>query len=408
MIGQLQRRFVIIAMIVSFMVTGTIYAFIVLESYNIVSEKADMVIDAIEASHGEMPKFGEGENLKKGFSKEASHTTRFLYIESDFNNKVTKVNTDSISSIKAEDVDFVLNEVLKINTDKGFYDTYRYKIYQRANGAKTVILLDCSDALDTFEEGTIRGAYVIGIGLFCVLILFAGFSRKVLSPISINMEKQKQFIANAGHELKTPIAVILANAEVLEMTEDNEEKLEIIRSTKSQAERLSELTGSLLNLAKAEEGKIDLEFQEFSITELIQEQINEMKKLAKGKEITFEVEKNENIKIKGDKSNIKELIIILLDNAIKYSNANGKIEISAKKQGKNNCKLRFINTCDDVKNIDTKKIYERFYREDKSRNKKKDGYGIGLSMAKSIVDMHKGKIFTYITKDQKICFTVLL
>ena len=406
MIGQLQRRFVIIAMIVSFMVTGIIYAFITLGNYNLIANIADSLINSIVENNGEMPEFKE----KQGsvYTKETKYTTRYFYANVDSHGKITNMNMNYIASIKPEEVDSVLNSIYQLKNNKGFYDVYRYRIIPGDNGNKTVVLLDCSSSLDAFQRGTIKGVYIIEIGLLCMLILFAGFSKRVLSPIIENIEKQKQFIANAGHELKTPIAVILANAEVLEMTEENEEKLDIIKSTKSQAERLSELTGSLLNLAKAEEGKVDLNFQEFSITELIQEQINTMKTLAKGKEIVFEIEKDENIIIKGDKNSIKELIIILLDNAIKYSNVDGKIEIYAKKQGKNNCKLRFINTCEDVKKIDTKKIYERFYREDKSRNKKKDGYGIGLSMAKSIVDMHKGRIFTYITKDQKICFTVLL
>ena len=104
---------------------------------------------------------------------------------------------------------------------------------------------------------------------------------------------------------------------------------------------------------------------------------------------------------------IKQLITIFLDNGIKYTPDNGTIEIKAEKQGKN-VKLEFSNTCENVRSINTKKLFERFYRGDKSRNKTKEGYGIGLSIAKSIVDIHKGKISAFITKDDRICFRVII
>ena len=246
---------------------------------------------------------------------------------------------------------------------------------------------------------------IIFIGLIIVFILLSFISKRVLSPIIESIEKQNQFVLNAGHELKTPIAVIMADAEVLEMMEENEESLELVGSIKKQAERLNGLTATLLHLAKAEEGRLDAEITDFSITELIEDEINEFRYLAKEKEITFD--SSNKIIITADRNSIKELIIIFLDNAIKYSDEKGKIKITAEKQGKN-VKIQFMNTCENPKSININKIFDRFYREDKSRNKKKDGYGIGLSMAKSIVDIHKGKISASITKNNYVCFTVIL
>ena len=111
--------------------------------------------------------------------------------------------------------------------------------------------------------------------------------------------------------------------------------------------------------------------------------------------------------MKVNRDSIKELITILLDNAIKYTPNEGKIEIKVEKQGKS-VKMQFMNTCENSKNIHTTKIFDRFYREDQSRSKTKEGYGIGLSIAKSIVDIHKGKITAEITKEDMICFTVII
>ena len=154
-----------------------------------------------------------------------------------------------------------------------------------------------------------------------------------------------------------------------------------------------------------EENKLKANYTQFSITELINEQIQDFKAITKERKIIYE-SKNE-ILLYADINRIKELITILLDNALKYTPENGKIEIKVEKQGKN-VKIQFANTCENVKNINTKKIFDRFYRVDKSRSKSKEGYGIGLSIAKSIVESHKGKITAEINKENMLCFTIIL
>ena len=217
------------------------------------------------------------------------------------------------------------------------------------------------------------------------------------------MESQKQFITNAGHELKTPVAVILANMDVLEMT-DGEEN-EWIKSTKNQAKRLETLIKSLLNLAKVEEGDVKLEYSEFSITQIIKEEISEFKSLAQNKKMVFD--DNKEVMMCADMSSITQLITILIDNAVKYTPDGGTIQIEAEKIGKNT-KIQIMNHCDNIASIDTSKLFERFYREDKARTQGKSGYGIGLSMAKSIVELHHGKIEASKTKNGMLSFTIVI
>ena len=256
--------------------------------------------------------------------------------------------------------------------------------------------------LNNLKMITERSIIIIISGLIIVLIIISILSKKVLTPLIKNIESQKQFITNAGHELKTPLAVILANVDVMEMNYGEDD--EWLKSTKKQAKRMESLIKSLLNLAKVEEGDLNLKFSEISITKVLKEEINEFKSLAQNKNFVFA--DNEEIIIKADYNSILQLVTIFLDNAIKYTPDNGTIKIVTLKQGKN-VKIQFMNDCDNPKKIDTKKLFERFYREDKARTQK-EGYGIGLSIAKSIVELHKGRINAEITKDGMICFTIII
>ena len=408
MIGKLQRKFILISMFVTIVVTNSIYGLIAFENYRIVDKKSNHIIDLIIENNGKMPKYESYNNYKDFITKETEYQVRYFSVKLNSSNEIIDSNMNSIVTISSENIEDIIKEIDNNNNSKGYYGDYKYKIVTDDFGQKLLVVLDCSQELNNLSQSNSRAIMIIFIGLVCVFILLSFISKRVLSPIIESIEKQNQFVLNAGHELKTPIAVIMADAEVLEMMEDdeeNDERLELVGSIKKQAERLTSLTATLLHLAKAEEGRLDSEITDFSITELIEDEINEFRYLAKEKEISFNY--SNNIIMTADRNSIKELIIIFLDNAIKYSDEKGNIKITAEKQGKN-VKLQFMNTCDNLKAINTNKIFDRFYREDKSRNKKKDGYGIGLSMAKSIVDIHRGKVFANITKDNYICFTVIL
>ena len=187
----------------------------------------------------------------------------------------------------------MVNTIIEENKETGYFDNYKYKVTQKNNG-KLVVILDCQAKLNNFKATTEKSMVIIFAGLSIVFIIISISSKRVLQPIIKNVESQKQFITNAGHELKTPVAVILANMDVMEMSigENNE----WVKSTKKQAKRLDSLIKSLLNLAKVEEEKSKVEYTEFSITKIIKEEIGEFKALAQNKNFIYDDSKDVNIR----------------------------------------------------------------------------------------------------------------
>ncbi len=403
MIKKLQKKFIIISMLSIILVTGSIFGIIIIENYTRTNKEVDGILNLIAENDGKIPEYKpRNDELADIITQETQFSTRYFTIKVNNQQEIIETNMKHIASVGQEQAEQILKEVLEKNEETGYYNNYRYKIMSNENG-KTMIFLDCTIQLNNLKKLISQSIIIITISLIIVFIFVSVLSKKALTPIIENIERQKQFITNAGHELKTPVAVIMANADVMEMT--SAENTEWIKSIKKQASRLDVLIKSLLNLANIEENKLKTNYTQFSITELIKEQIEDFKAITKNRTIIYK--KNENIFIYADINRIKELITILLDNALKYTQENGKIEIKVEKQGKN-VKIQFANTCENIKNINTKKIFDRFYRVDKSRNKSKEGYGIGLSIAKSIVDSHKGKITAEINKDNMICFTIII
>ncbi len=196
--------------------------------------------------------------------------------------------------------------------------------------------------------------------------------------------------------------MVTADIDILEMMigEDNE----WLQSIKNQMNRLNTLTKTLLTLANIQDGKASLETSKFSVNEVISEVLDELKILMGNRKIVFD--KTVDVTMTADRNMIKQLVNILFDNALKYTEEDGEIVISTQKRGKI-ARFEIANTCENVKDIDTGKLFERFYREDKSRSKK-EGYGIGLSIAQSIVGIHKGKISSGVRKNGMIYFRVAI
>ena len=262
-----------------------------------------------------------------------------------------------------------------------------------------------AEALTVFAMSCLSAAAYPGFGLMMVLGLMILLSKHIIKPFSENYEKQKRFITDAGHEIKTPITIINADTEVLEMDTGPNEWIDDIRI---QTERLSKLTKDLIYLAKMEEGENQTQMIDFPLSEVISETAASFQALARteSKQLTLKIQPM--LSFYGDENNIRRLTSILLDNALKYSDENGYIQLNLEKKGKY-IRLLVVNTTRDALNREQlTHLFDRFYRMDTSRNSETGGYGIGLSIAQAVVQMHKGKISAAVVNDHKIQLSVLL
>ena len=403
MIKKLQIKFIIIAMSASIIVTFAIFGIIMMVNYRTIDKQNEGILNLIIENGGYMPEYKKRDDfLSNVITKETQFSTRYFFIKLDNDGEIAETNMKYIASISPEQAGEIISKIRNEDKEEGYYEDFKYKTKQEDDG-KIVVFLDCHTQLNNLRNMTEKGIGIILFGLTIIFIIIFVLSKRALKPIIENIESQKQFITNAGHELKTPVAVIMANMDIMEMTPG--ENQEWINSSKNQAKRLNTLIRSMLNLSNIEERNLKLNFTDFSITKIIKEEISEFKALAQNKKIEYDDSKD--IIINADYDTISQLVIIFLDNAIKYTPDNGTIKVITEKIGKN-IKIQFLNDCEDVKTIDTKKLFDRFYREDKARTPKKEGYGIGLSIAKSIVNLHNGKLTAEINKDNMICFTIII
>ena len=400
MIKSLQIKFVSIVMLSIIVISSGIFGILVIENLGAINKHADGLLNMIIENDGKLPTFKPQHMDKYNLiNRETRYSTRFFTVKVDKSGDIISSDMKNIVTVSKDDVSEVLKHVI---LETGFYENFKYRVADKGD-YKLIVFIDCATQIGSLRFMISQSITVISIVWIVVFILLIVTSKKILRPLTESVDKQKQFITNASHELKTPLAVINADIDVMEMTLPEEN--EWLFSIKKQVSRLDILVKSLLNLASVEEGRKRLNISEFSMTEVVKEEINDFKSLLIDKNVEFN--DSQDYFVKADKELIKQVIVILIDNAIKYTTENGLIKIMLEYKGK---ELRFeiANTCDNPEDIDTNQIFDRFYRNDKSRNSKKKGFGIGLSIAKSIIDIHKGKISAFVNKEKQMCFRVIL
>lgn len=409
MIKKLRRQFIAIAMASLFLVLGGILFIINAVSFYNVRQNADMMIDVIAANGGVYP-IGKKEEGGRGLgfrrdSPEAPFDTRYFTVTVDVTGAVVSTDTDRIAAVSAGDAASYAAALWEDGQTSGFQDSYRYRAVAGAEASQTMyIFLDCGRELSTFY-GFLTASVLIGLaGLLLVFVLVLFFSELAVRPISRSMERQKQFITDASHEIKTPLTIIDANTEVLEMERGADEWTQ---SIKNQVHRLSEMTEKLVFLARMEENRAGLARTDFPISEAVAEEAEEFRPLAQaqGKRLLLEIEPE--LMYHGDEHAIRRLVSLLLDNAIKYSDDRGEIELSLTASGRNRV-LTVYNTVREIPRGNLNRLFERFYRLDASRSSETGGYGIGLSAARAIVAAHGGKISAKSSDGRSIRFTAIL
>ncbi len=294
-------------------------------------------------------------------------------------------NTENYTEEQAEEI---LSAILSTGKQQGMYGWLQYYKAQKEYGTLLVVTDKSSDQglLNNLFRTTIIAGVIVLLILFIFLIFF---SRWIIRPVRTAMERQKQFVSDASHELKTPIAVLTANVDILQDEIGENKWLGYIQE---QTGRMNQLVGDLLRLARMDNATQEYSFKEFNLSTAIEATALPFESQAFEKQKNLEIDIQPNVMYTGSEQHIRQLAAIFIDNAMKYSNEHGVIKITLLQRGETPV-LEFYNTGCEISQEETDKIFERFYRGDKARNNKgKNGYGLGLAIAKSIMEIHKIKI----------------
>lgn len=404
MIRKLRIKLILASMLSLLLVLTVIFGAVGILNYRKILADADSILAILQENDGSFPMSGHTKNdsvfleepprENRRFSPELPYESRYFSVFLTADGGVISVNTGKIAAVDTTTAIDYAQLVVQNGGSQGFVDDYRYTVYT-VDDEIHVVFLDYGREMSSFRTFIFTGIGVSLIGLLAVMLLLIFLSGRIVKPFSENYEKQKRFITDAGHELKTPLTIIDADAEVLEMDIGENEWLSDIQM---QTKRLAQLTNSLIQLSRMEE-QPQVEKIEFPVSDVVEETVETFQALAKTQNKSLSSRIQPMLSMSGDEKAIRQLITILMDNAIKYSDDGGRIELALEKQ-KNSIQLSVFNTAKYISRENLPNFFDRFYRADQSRNSKTGGYGLGLSIASAIVTAHRGKIWAA-TQDEK-------
>lgn len=390
------------------MVSLTLVLLIILGAVNAVSfhktaMDADRILDLLSENQGAFPKQlnpgMEDREPQRGqrvdrpfgrmdFSPETPFESRFFSVTVDEAGSPVFTDIANIAAINSETAQQYAADVLSSGKPMGFKGNYRYLVSQQEDATR-IIFLDCGRSLAAFQTTLLASFGMAGAGLLVVFILLLVVSGKIVKPLAESYEKQRQFITDAGHEIKTPLTIISADADLLELEYGENEWLLDIRR---QAQRLTDLTKDLIYLSRMDEEKPGVQFVEFPVSDVVEETAQSFQALATQQGRHLELRIQSMLSLEGSGKDIRQLTSILLDNALKYSPQGTDITLTLEKDAKS-IRLSVRNAIDQPMSKETLgRLFDRFYRVDGSRNSSTGGYGLGLAIASGIVTAHKGKI----------------
>lgn len=330
-------------------------------------------------------------------------SSNFFVIRFDKSGNIVYTDVSRISSVSEEEAKELAEKIYTQNELSGKIDGFEYMVKDSRMGfGKVAVFLDTSDDIYSYIRVLVLSG-AIGIACWIFMLLFVILlSKRAIRPIAENIEKQKQFVTNAGHEIKTPIAIIQSNTEAMELY-NGENKWS--KNIKEQTVRLSELMKNLLTLARMDENNEKLVLSDCSLSQLLTDNIECFRETLALRRITLKTDIQPMISFRANKEHMVQLISVLMDNAVKYTNEDGNIFVSLEGNDKR-IKLQFKNTCSQLPSVSPDKLFDRFYRADEARTQKNGGYGIGLSVAQSIAEAYKGKISAEYENGNTIIFTI--
>ena len=291
-------------------------------------------------------------------------------------------------NLRNNKIDEYALKILKRNNEKGIIENYIYNVNNINKNTTVISMIEDEKTVFHIRITIIFSIIMSVISLGVIYIIAKRLSKTIVKPVEETFEKQKQFISDASHELKTPLAVIEANADVLQDKIDENKWISYIQN---EIESMNKLINELLLLAKIENVDNIKEYTELNLSKEVEITLSMFESVAYEKGVTIENNIEEDIIINGNKEDIEHIVSTLTDNAIKHTARDKKIVVTLKKE-KNDIVFEVKNMGEPIPEEEREKIFERFYRIDKSRNRTEKRYGLGLAIAKSTVEKYNGKI----------------
>lgn len=332
---------------------------------------------------------------------EVPFSTRYFWVRLDANGEAEEINTGHIAAVSSTQATELAQTIYSSGKTKGYSSTYRYYVKTMETGGTLILFKDCSSDLYSAIR-LMRNSFLLMLGcLAAMFVLVWLMSGHAVSPVVESLEKQKRFITDAGHELKTPLAVISANVDVLELDGG---KSEWTQSIRNQVNRMTGLVKNMLTLSRMEEENIRIVFSDIDLSSVLKDTANSFTAVAESRNKHYSIDIAEGVHINGDKNSMTQLASLLIDNAMKYSSENGNVSVRMHQDKQ--VIFEVNNTCDNIPEGNLDRLFDRFYRADASRNRKSGGYGIGLSVARAIVTTYGGSIEALRDGDHMIRFIV--
>lgn len=405
MINKLKRRFLLLGTVFMFVLMSVLVLIMNLVNYREVAQESDSVIDML--SQPNLPFFGEQGSsgsdetdlfIPPGMSPEVPYESRFFIVTAS--DGTVRFELSRIISLDQDTAKAYITKALESGKERGFIGDYRYRKTEDESGFR-LVFLDCGRKLDQFRSFLWISVIVGLCGCLLAFILFALSARRIVAPIAEGYEKQKRFISDAGHEIKTPLTIINANVDLLELDGEKEELSEIREQTK----RLTGLTNDLVMLSKMEEAEHTLKKIDFPLSDLVSETAASFRAPAAARGLSLETVIEPGVTLYGAPDSIRRLVSVLLDNAVKYSKEGGSVKLGLTPHRKQAVLTVSNDAAEPVNEGDLAHIFDRFYRADASRNSSTGGHGIGLSIAKAIVEAHGGSISASTKTGDDFCVT---
>ena len=404
MIRTLQKKFVFTAMAAITVLLLFLLGAINAANMLIVESQVDHALQVIaDSESGGMPPRSEGTPPFMGAPKNDYDTflsSNFFVVRFDGAGNILYTDVRRTSAVSEAEAEELADQAYDSGRDSGRAGQFRYLIRETFQGSTGVFLDTSGERLSLVRILLLSAA----LGAACwgaMLLLVIFLSRRAIRPIAENMEKQKQFVTNAGHEIKTPLAIIQSNTEALELY-TGESKWS--RNIKDQTRRLSGLMQNLLLLARMDEGAGQPRPTDLSLSDALTGALAGFAQPMEAKHISLETDIQPGVTLRADAGQMEQLLSILLDNAVKYTNEGGALWVRLRREEKR-IRLSVQNTCAALPDAPPEKLFDRFYRGDAARTQRGGGYGIGLAVARSIAEANRGTLRADYLPPDRVCFT---